>query len=177
MTPCTFLVCASVSVWTCPCAPILKSSQSPSGVLAGYEPWRGPKTVSSQHSRVNLLFTVPSCKANADLTVTVASCKANAGPRSQDQEHPLLKVLTYAFAFTLPTLIIQQAFPTFGLGGACICSQGRRQRLAHGTSTCTSTCVAHLPALSTCTSMCMALLMHFFVQFAWHFCVQVAWNC
>jgi len=34
MTPCTFLVCASVSVWTCPCEAILKSSQSPKGVLA-----------------------------------------------------------------------------------------------------------------------------------------------
>jgi len=100
-----------VSVWTRPRGAILKSSRSPERCSCH---WCGPSAIFLQLWSANLLFTVPSCKVNAELTV--ARCKANAGPCSQDQKHPLLKVFAYAFAFTLPKLIMQQAFPMFDLG-------------------------------------------------------------
>jgi len=57
MTTCTFLVCASVSVWTCPCEAILKGSQSPKGVFALLLRTRLILTVSSSAtSRVLLLL-------------------------------------------------------------------------------------------------------------------------
>jgi len=166
-----------VSVWMRPRSFILKSSRSPKRILAPIPKssrssekvsrWScchgcDPTAISLQLSRANLFLTVPSCKAKANLTV--GSCKANAGPRSQDQEHPLLEVFFLYTANVDHTASFSHV--TVWFWGACVCSQGWCRRLAHGTSTCrshgtstcTSTCVALLRGLSTCTSMCMALL-------------------
>ena len=145
-----------VSVWTCPCGTSSeKSSRSPGRVSRWLcRHWCGASAIPSQISRAKLLFTLPSCKADADLTV--ASCKANADPRSQDSRTSTALVFGYAFAFTLPTLIMQQAFPTFGLGERVSAREEGVNvlRSAHGTSECNMCMYAvdglsdlHLPCL------------------------------
>jgi len=96
----------------------------------------------------------------------------------------MLKVFAYALAFTLPTLIMQQAFPTFALGER---ASARREgvnvlRMALLRVGRIALLRALLHAWHFYVDFLCALLrachfyVHFYMQVAWHFYVQVAWH-
>jgi len=96
--------------------------------------WCGSTAISSQLSRANLLFAKPT----PDLVLKIKNihCARSLPPRL------VCGSVNFDYA---------AGFLHVWCGGACIRWQGRRQRLAHGASTCRS------HGTSTCTS-CASLL-------------------
>ena len=115
MTPCTFLLCAGQHLDLSSRSFTEEAFDLPVGVLAGYELWCGHTAIFPQFFIINLLLTIARCKADADPAV-----------------------VGYAFVFMLPTMIIQQAFPTDGVGElVSACEEGVKVVCSvHGISTC-----------------------------------------